>query len=156
MEAPPTRLAPTLPDVTHPGATRPVATRPIATKPIVMPQAHTSPPARPEHKPAPAVPEGPRFAAGKKHGKFEICQLSNRGQCNGQIRDSACGPHTCPNADRVHACNICGTPGHPATTCRNAPKSNKKKAATKPAGSNDGKGGKNGKGGKQGRNGARA
>ena len=132
------------------------ANRPPVTKPLVMPNGHTTPPARPESKLAPAVPEGPRFFCGKKHGKFEICRLYNRGQCNGQIRVGACGNFTCPNVDRVHACNKCGGIGHPATECKQNPlgQGNKQKlAAAKQAGQNNGKGGKGGNRGKSDRKG---
>ena len=127
------------------------AERPAITTPIVMPNGHTNPPARPQPKPAPAVIE-PRFWSSKKHDGFEICQLYNRGQCNGQIRDGACGPATCPNADRVHACNKCGAIGHPATECRNGDARDVKQKS-KQAGANNGKGGKGGKGGKRGKSG---
>ena len=120
------------------------AERPATTKPIVVPNGHTNPP-------APAVIE-PRFWSAKKHGSSEICQSYNRGQCNGQMRDGVCGPATCPNADRVHACNKCGTIGHPATECRNGDARNVKQKS-KQTSFNNGKGGKGGKGGKRGKSG---
>ena len=71
----------------------------------------------------------PRVYAAKKEGGFEICQLYNRGKCNGAARAGACGPHTCANADRIHACNICGTAGHPSSDCsQRAPGTGKKHA----------------------------
>jgi hypothetical protein len=71
----------------------------------------------------------PRVYAANKAGGFEICQLYNRGKCNGAARAGACGPHTCANADRIHACNICGTAGHPSSDCsQRAPGTGKKHA----------------------------
>ena len=125
--------------------------RPPATKPLEMPKGQATPPPRPTPKPANTNPGEPRFATGRKHGYHEICQLYNRGQCNGAIRDGLCGPFTCPNADRIHACNRCGVPGHPVTECKiNDPGSSKQSPnAAKRPGNDKGKGYKGGKRGKR-------
>ena len=127
------------------------ANRPPATKPLEMPNGQATPPPRPAPKPASTNPEEPRMLSGKRSGLWEICQLYNRGQCNGPIRTGLCGPFTCPNADRIHACNRCRAPGHPVIEYKiNAPGASKQSPnAAKRPGNDKGKGNKGGKRGKR-------
>ena len=93
----------------------------------------------------------PRTHSGPASGRFEICNLYNKNQCNGTIRDGACGKSTCPNTDRIHACNLCGATGHPATDCPHrsygtSQKEKRNNRGTPKGGNRKGKGSKGGKG----------
>ena len=51
-------------------------------------------------------------------GKLEICGLYNKGKCTAVKSDGPSGPHTCSKREHlVHACECCGTHGHPASQC---------------------------------------
>ena len=49
---------------------------------------------------------------------FEICGQYNNGKCLAANAIGSAGPHTCLKHDqRIHACQSCGQPGHPASNC---------------------------------------
>ena len=51
-------------------------------------------------------------------GTVEICSQYNRGKCNETKTDGASGANTClKHEHRIHACDSCGQPGHPASIC---------------------------------------
>lgn len=70
----------------------------------------------------------PRTTSNNKSGHNEICKQYNVGKCPNVNASGQCGALTLyKRSNFIHACGICGLPGHTQQDCVNAPKSKTQK-----------------------------